>query len=195
MWLPWQRLVVPTLYHLYAHLHINIIHPCKFEEISLKSKWGVIRTRIFFYVVTMATPCRTQVISPVCTSTHQYHPSMQVWRNFIKQWMRSYPQKTWLTDGRTDGRHTIIRPFGRIKMGDRINCICMQIYFKTWKYVPISEVFIYSFMWAYMYTWFFFCRYIWGVCPPPIPKRWLRYCECMCVYTKVILEVRDIHRQ
>ena len=45
MWLPWQRLV-PKLYHLYAHLHINIIHPCKFEEISLKSKWGIIRTRI-----------------------------------------------------------------------------------------------------------------------------------------------------
>ena len=31
MWLPWQRLVVPKLYHLYVHLHINIIHPCKFE--------------------------------------------------------------------------------------------------------------------------------------------------------------------
>ena len=46
-------------------------------------------------------PCRTQVISPLCTSTHQYHPSMQVWRNFIKQRMRSYPHKNWLTDGRT----------------------------------------------------------------------------------------------
>ena len=38
MWLPWQRLGVPKLYHLKAHLHINIINPCKFEEISLKSK-------------------------------------------------------------------------------------------------------------------------------------------------------------
>ena len=49
----------------------------------------------------MATPWRTQVISPLRTSTHQYHPSMQVWRNFIKQRMRSYPHKNWLTDGRT----------------------------------------------------------------------------------------------
>ena len=40
---------------LYAQLHINIIHPCKYEEISLSNK-GVIRT-IFFgkNVVTMAT--------------------------------------------------------------------------------------------------------------------------------------------
>ena len=45
MWLPWQRLVLPKLFHLYAQLHINIIHPCKYEEISLNNK-GVIRTRI-----------------------------------------------------------------------------------------------------------------------------------------------------
>ena len=100
MWLPWQRLVVPKLYHLYAHLHINIIHPVQVwtHEISLKSKWVNLSAQEFFNVfsnnvVTMATHCRTQVISPLCTSTHQYHPSMQVWRNFIKQWMRSYPHK------------------------------------------------------------------------------------------------------
>ena len=46
MWLPWQRLVLPKLSHLYAQLHINIIHPCKYEEISLNNKGGVIRTRI-----------------------------------------------------------------------------------------------------------------------------------------------------
>ena len=97
MWLPWQRLVLPKLSHLYAQLHINIIHPCKYEEISLNNKGGVIRTIIFNVlrknVVTMATPCPTQVISPLCTTAHQYHPSMQVWRNFIKQERRSYPHK------------------------------------------------------------------------------------------------------
>ena len=42
MWLPWQRLVLPKLSDLYAQLHINIIHPCKYEEISLNNKGGVI---------------------------------------------------------------------------------------------------------------------------------------------------------
>ena len=37
----------PKLSHLYAQLHINIIHPCKYEENSLNNKGGVIRTRIF----------------------------------------------------------------------------------------------------------------------------------------------------
>ena len=46
MWLPWQRIVLPKLSHLYAQLHINIIHPCKYEEMSLNNKGGVIRTRI-----------------------------------------------------------------------------------------------------------------------------------------------------
>ena len=27
MWLPWQRLVVPKLYHLYAHVSIHQYHP------------------------------------------------------------------------------------------------------------------------------------------------------------------------
>ena len=61
MWLPWQRLVVPKLYHIYAHLHINIIHPCKFEEISLKSKW-VIRTRIFQCFSKMWLPWQCLVV-------------------------------------------------------------------------------------------------------------------------------------
>ena len=39
MWLPWQRLVLPKLSHLYAQLHINIIHPCKYEEISLNNSY------------------------------------------------------------------------------------------------------------------------------------------------------------
>ena len=47
MWLPWQCLVLPKLSHLYAQLHINIIHPCKYEEMSINNKWGVIRTIIF----------------------------------------------------------------------------------------------------------------------------------------------------
>ena len=49
MWLPWQCLVLPKLSHLYAQLHINIIHPCKYQEISLNNKGGIIRTRIFSF--------------------------------------------------------------------------------------------------------------------------------------------------
>ena len=49
MWLPWQRLVLPKLSHLYAQLHINIIHQCKYEEISLNNK-RIIHTRILRFL-------------------------------------------------------------------------------------------------------------------------------------------------
>ena len=71
MWLPWQRLVLPKLSHLYAQLHINIIHPCKYEEISLNNKGEVIRTRIV-----------------------------------IKEELSAQEFANLLTDRRTDGRHT-----------------------------------------------------------------------------------------
>ena len=46
MWLPWQRDVKPTLYHLCAHLHIRTFHPCKYEKNLLENEGGVIRTSI-----------------------------------------------------------------------------------------------------------------------------------------------------
>ena len=79
MWLPWQRLVVAKLYHLYAHLGMSFIHPYKFEEIS---KIMFIRTSIYYmflvkcgYMIT----CRTQVISPlyICTSISSIHASLK----------------------------------------------------------------------------------------------------------------------
>ena len=97
-----------TFMHIYTSIHASLKKFHKtMNELSAQE--------FFNFSVkcgSMATPWRTQVISPLRTSTYQYHPSMQVWRNFIKQWMRSYPHKNWLTDG----HHTIIRPFGRIKM-------------------------------------------------------------------------------
>ena len=80
----------------------------------------------------MATPWRTQVISPLRTSTHQYHPSMQVWRNFIKQRMRSYPHKNWLTDGRTPYHTTTLRAYIKrksqtsIKLQTYISLTCIS---------------------------------------------------------------------
>ena len=63
-----------------------------------------------------------------------------------------------------------IAPYYILMKGNCINCICMQMYFKTWKYRPV-------YFWgarslrslAYMLHYFFlsFCRYIWGACPPP----------------------------
>ena len=64
-----------------------------------------------------------------------------------------------------------------------IGCICMymQMYFETWKWIyfrgarslrSLAHI-------SYIYMPFFFCRYIWGSCPPPPPpveKSWLRYC-------------------
>ena len=61
----------------------------------------------------------------------------------------------------------------------------MQMYFKTWKYVPISEVFIYSFMWAYMYTFFFSVGIFGEFAPPPPPYQKAGYATVsVCVYTQ-----------
>ena len=87
----------------------------------------------------MATPWRTQVISPLRTSTHQYHPSMQVWRNFIKQWMRSILSAQELANGRTDGRtpyhNTTLRAYNKRELHWLYVCRILQMYFETWKYM------------------------------------------------------------
>ena len=81
IWLPWQHLVLPRLYYIYAQLHINIIHPLKYEEISLNNKGGVIRTRLFKVFRKMWLPWQRLVLPK---SSHLYaqlhinitHPSM-----------------------------------------------------------------------------------------------------------------------
>ena len=83
IWLPWQRLVLPKLSHLYAQLHINIIHPYKYEEISLNNKGEVIRTnflKVFekcgYHGNALSCPSYLTFMHN-CTSISSIHASMK----------------------------------------------------------------------------------------------------------------------
>ena len=82
IWLPWQRFIVPKLYHLCSHLYIHTFYPWKFEKISFKNEVSHMFPLLSLKCVTMATPHLTQVISPLRTSTHPYLSSIQVWTKY-----------------------------------------------------------------------------------------------------------------